>query len=84
VMTASGWSQDHRADDAGKFTVKLPWRGTYVLELSHTDASVGERNGPAGIEKYDQARYVTSLTVVQPRGLAPLAAAPAATPNTLK
>lgn len=77
VVTASGWAQEHHADDAGKLTVSLPWRGTYVLEMSHSDATAGER----GAEKYDRASYVTSLTLEQADGLAALPASPAAAPN---
>lgn len=77
LVTASGWAQEHHTDADGKLTVPLPWRGTYVLELGHTDKQPGQR----GTDSYDRASYVTSLTLVQPTGLPPLAAVPAATPN---
>jgi uncharacterized GH25 family protein len=77
VVTASGWAQEHHTDEAGKLNVSLPWQGTYVLELSHTDTAGGER----GAEKWDRGAYVTSLTLVQGEGLAALPAAPAAPPN---
>jgi uncharacterized GH25 family protein len=77
VVTASGWAQEHHTDEAGKMSVSLPWRGTYVLELSHTDATGGERAG----EKWDRGSYVTSLTLEQADGLAALPANPPATPN---
>ncbi len=57
--------------------MNLPWQGTYVLELSHADATGGER----GAEKYDRANYVTSLTLEQASGLAALPAPALATPN---
>lgn len=78
VVNVAGWSQEFQTDEAGKFSVKLPWRGTYVLELSHRDTSAGQR---ANGDKYDRASYVTSLTVHQPDGLPALAAPPAAPPN---
>lgn len=78
IVTASGWGQEHRADEQGKLTVKLPWKGSYVLEVKHAD-SAGERDG----EKYDRASYVTSLTVAQPKGLPALPAAPAAEPSKM-
>lgn len=82
VITASGWAQGHNTDDAGKLSVKLPWRGTYVLEMSHRDAAAGERVAADGKgEQYDRASYVTSLTVLQPKGLPTLPAPPAAAPN---
>lgn len=76
VATPSGWTQEHRADEQGKLTVKLPWKGRYVLELKHTGGA-GERAG----EQYDRASYVTSLTTTQHRGLPALPAAPQASPN---
>ena len=78
VITASGWSQELRADDDGKLMFKMPWKGSYVLELKHADGA-GERGG----EKYDRASYVTSLTVMQADGIAPLPAPPAATPSKM-
>lgn len=78
VVNTAGWSQAQQTDEAGKFSVKLPWRGTYVLELSHRDTAGGQR---ANGEAWDRASYVTSLTVQQPDGLPALAAPPAAAPN---
>lgn len=77
VVTSAGWSQEHRTDEQGKLTAKLPWKGTYVLELTHNDNSGGERN----TEKYNRASYVTSLTLAQPAGINALPASPPATPN---
>ena len=79
VITAFGWSKELRADEDGKLTFKMPWKGSYVLELKHADGA-GER----GTEKYDRANYVTSLTVMQAVGMAPLATPALATPNTMK
>lgn len=80
VVTASGWAQEHRTDDAGRMTVSLPWRGTYVLELSHTDTAGGTR----GADKWDRASYVTSLTVMLADGLPALPPSPPATPAPAK
>lgn len=77
LLTASGWARDFRTGDDGTITVPLPWRGPYVVRLSHSDASGGERAG----QKFDRATYVTSLTLLQPTGLAPLPPVPAAQPN---
>lgn len=77
VVTASGWSRELRTDDAGRLTVGLPWQGTYVLELSHTDTAGGERGG----EKWDRGSFVTSLTLVQGDGLAALPAVAPAAPH---
>ncbi|WKB55604.1 DUF4198 domain-containing protein [Eleftheria terrae] len=77
VVTASGWAREYHADDAGRLTVNLPWQGTYVLELAHTDTAGGER----GAEKWDRATYVTSLTLVRAEGLPALPAPQPAAPN---
>lgn len=79
VVAVSGWAQEHHTDAQGKLTVNLPWQGTYVLELSHADASAGER----GTDKYDRANYVTSLTLEHTDGLAAMPAPAAAAPNKL-
>ncbi|QTD44143.1 DUF4198 domain-containing protein [Ottowia testudinis] len=77
VVTPSGWRQERHTDASGKFSAPLPWRGPYALELSHRDNQPGERAG----DRYDRASYVTTLTVYQPTGIAPLPAGPAAQPN---
>ena len=40
------------------FTVSLPWRGTYVIEIEHVDAKAGGEGAGA----YDRKRFVTSLS----------------------
>lgn len=77
VINASGWAREHQTDDAGRLVAKLPWRGTYVLELSHRDPAGGERSNG---EKWNRASFVTSLTVMQPRGLPALPTPPAEPP----
>ncbi len=77
VRTPSGWGREEQTGDDGSFEVKLPWRGTYVFEVQHTDNDPGKR----GDEAYDFANYVTSLTVVQPQGIEPLPAAAPAKPH---
>lgn len=79
VITPSGWSQAHTTDAQGKITTTLPWGGTYVLEMSHSDRNAGERAG----EKYDRASYVTSLTINQSGGLKALPAPAAAAPSKM-
>lgn len=82
LVTPSGWMQEHHSGEDGKLTVPLPWRGTYVLEVSHRVNEPGQRAGIDGQpESFDRASYVTSLTLTQDKGLPPLPAAPAATPN---
>jgi uncharacterized GH25 family protein len=82
VVTSAGWQQEHHTNEAGKLNIRMPWRGTYVLELSHRDNAGGERTGADGkSDRFDRASYVTSLTVTQPTGLPALPASPAAAPN---
>jgi uncharacterized GH25 family protein len=82
-VTSSGWAREHHGDDQGKVTVSMPWRGTYTAEVKHS-AGAGERVGTRGSEPYDRANYVTTLTLMQNKGLAPLPAPPAAPHNELK
>lgn len=77
VVAASGWSQEHRTDDQGLFTAALPWKGTYVVEVSHSDKTPGSRGG----EAYDVANYATALTLIQPVGIEPPPPPPAKAPN---
>jgi uncharacterized GH25 family protein len=77
VLTPSGWSREEHTGEDGTFTVALPWRGPYVLEVQHNDRTPGKR----GEEAYDHASYVTSLTLVQPQGVEPLPAPPPAKPH---
>ena len=79
VVTASGWMQELRSQDDGKLMVAMPWAGRYVIEVKHLDAA-GER----GLEKYDKANYVTSLTLQQAQGLPALPALPAVVPSPMK
>lgn len=59
----------------------MPWKGTYVAEVSVNDRSPGERPGANGPEKYDGVSYVTTTTYVNPEGLPPIPAGAAATPH---
>ena len=78
VVTASGWMQEISSAEDGKLMVAMPWAGSYVMEVKQADGA-GERGG----EKYDRASYVTSLTMVQEAGIAPLPAPVAAVPSKM-
>ncbi len=60
---------------------EMPWKGTYVAEVSFNDRSAGERAGANGTEKYDAVSYATTVTYVNANGLAPIPAGPPATPG---
>ena len=53
-----GWQRELRTDEQGAFTAGLPWRGTYVIEIEHVDATAGGEGAGA----YDRKRFVTSLS----------------------
>ncbi len=75
AVVQSGWGKEAWSDAQGLVSFPLPWQGTYVLEVQHTDKTAGQR----GAEHYDKAMYVTTLSLLQPHGVAPLPA-PAAPP----
>lgn len=81
IVVQSGWTKDARSDEHGQVNFELPWKGSYVLEASHTDRTPGERPGAGAPEKYDGITYASTLHVTQPDGVAPLPAGPAAAPN---
>jgi uncharacterized GH25 family protein len=77
ISVQSGWSRKARTDDEGQVRFDLPWQGQYVLSASYTERAPGERDG----EKYDAINYATTLTLIQPAGVAPFPAPPAAKAN---
>lgn len=77
AVVQSGWSREAWSDKQGLVSFPLPWQGTYVLEVHHEDKTGGERDG----KRYEQASYVTTLSLVQPQGVAPLPAPPAVAPS---
>jgi hypothetical protein len=81
LVTQSGWAREGHTDAQGLVTFDMPWKGTYVAEVSVNERSPGERQGGNGPEKFDGVSYVTTLTYVQADGLTPIPAGPAATPG---
>lgn len=77
AVVQSGWGKEAWSDAQGLVSFPLPWQGTYVLEVQHTDKQAGQHEGVA----YDKAMYVTTLSLVQPQGVAPLPAGPALPPS---
>lgn len=84
LVTQSGWSKEANTDEQGVVKFDLPWKGTYVAEVSFNDRTAGERAGANGAEKYDSVSYATTMTYVNANGLAPVPAGPAATPSPAK
>jgi hypothetical protein len=81
LVTESGWSKEGHTDEQGLVKFDMPWKGTYVAEVSFNDRSAGERTGANGPEKYDAVSYATTVTYVNASGLAPIPAGPPATPG---
>ncbi len=81
LVTESGWSKEGHTDDQGQVKFEMPWKGTYVVEVSFNDRSPGERAGTNGAEKYDGVSYTTTVTFVHAKGLAPIPAGPPAAPG---
>lgn len=76
AVIPSGWTKEATSNEQGILTFELPWSGTYVIEGHYTDKTAGERGG----KPFDTASFVTSLSFVHPKGIAPVPAGPAATP----
>lgn len=81
LVTQSGWSKEAVTDAQGLVTFDMPWKGTYVAEVSFNDRTPGERAGAKGTEKFDAVSYVTTVTYVNANGLTPIPAGPPATPG---
>jgi hypothetical protein len=81
LVTQSGWAKEGVTDEQGLVKFDMPWRGTYVAEVSHKERLAGTRQGANGPENFQGVDYVTTLTYVKPDGLAPAPAGPAATPG---
>ncbi|EJN08615.1 DUF4198 domain-containing protein [Herbaspirillum sp. YR522] len=77
LVVQSGWAKEAHSDDQGLVQFDLPWQGTYVAEVHHTDKVTGERDGKA----FDTASFVTTLSLVQAKGIKAVPAGPAAKPN---
>ncbi len=57
LIAESGWKREFRTDEQGAFEAALPWRGAYVIEVQHTDATPGK----LGEEAYDSVRCASTL-----------------------
>jgi hypothetical protein len=59
LIAESGWKREFKTDEQGLFEATLPWRGGYVIEVAHTDATPGK----LGEEAYDSVRCASTLFV---------------------
>ena len=77
LIAESGWRREFKTDEQGAFEAALPWRGGYVIEVQHTDATPGK----LGEEAYDTVRCASTLFVRVADGLQGLPQPPVTTPK---
>jgi uncharacterized GH25 family protein len=77
LVAESGWKREFKTDEQGAVEAALPWRGAYVIEVQHTDATPGK----LGAEAYDSMRFASTLSFRVADGMQGPAAPPAATPK---
>jgi hypothetical protein len=84
LVAQSGWSLQGTADEKGKVTFRLPWKGVYALLVRHKDPTPGKRQlEPGKEESFDVASFATTLTFVTSSGLPSPPPPPNAAPNAL-
>ena len=57
LIAESGWKREFKTDEQGAVEASMPWRGGYVIEVQHTDATPGKM----GEEAYDSIRCASTL-----------------------
>jgi hypothetical protein len=77
AIAPNTWTQEYISDAQGQIAVNTPWRGQYVLEVTHSDKSAGEY---AGV-RFESIRSRTMLTFVTATGEEVLSAVPPKKPN---
>ena len=77
LIADSGWKREFKTDEEGAFEAALPWRGGYVIEVQHTDATPGK----LGEEAYDSVRCASTLFVRVADGAQGPAQPPVTTPK---
>lgn len=58
LIAESGWRREYKSDEQGLVEASLPWRGTYVVEVQHSEATPGK----LGEEAYDTIRCASTLS----------------------
>lgn len=77
LVAESGWKREFKTDEQGAVEAALPWRGAYVIEVQHNDATPGK----LGAEAYDTMRFASTLSFRVADGMQGPAVPPAATPK---
>jgi hypothetical protein len=57
LIAESGWKREFKTDEQGAVEATLPWKGGYVIEVQHADATPGK----LGEESYDSVRCASTL-----------------------
>ena len=57
LIAESGWKREFKTDEQGAVDASLLWRGSYVIEVQHADATPGK----LGEESYDLVRCASTL-----------------------
>ena len=77
LIAESGWKREFKTDEQGAVEAPLPWRGTYVIEVQHSDTTPGK----LGEEAYDTLRCASTLSFRLADGPPGPPMPPAATPK---
>lgn len=67
VHAPNGWDQEQKADEQGRASVSMPWRGQYVVEVVHEEAAAGEFEG----KHFEAMRHRATLAVHKRSGVKP-------------
>jgi hypothetical protein len=65
VVAPPKWERTLMTDQQGRVTIKTPWAGRYVLEVTHFD----EKPGSTSDGKFNRTRHIASLSFVQQNGI---------------
>ncbi|WP_424191939.1 hypothetical protein ACMYR3_10675 [Ampullimonas aquatilis] len=65
VIAPNLWTQEHHTDEQGLIHIHAPWRGTYVLEITHMENEAGEWQD----QPFAAKRHRTTLSFVMAKGL---------------
>ena len=58
LIAESGWKREFKTDEQGAVDAPLPWRGAYVIEVQHSDATPGK----LGEQAYESVRCASTLS----------------------
>lgn len=64
VIAPNTWSKEASSDEQGQVVVSAPWRGQYVLQVTHVDKTPGQFDG----KPYEASRHRAMLTFEQAGG----------------